>query len=239
VARSLRFLGNFYATMTDCRCEAAAATGDDGWLALGDGHARLVRRDELSAERAIRQADERNNVGDADLARMLQYVELLGLPRDQVMTIVRGGEETEMAGLGYMLDLLQLDRRTDRILPNGYCLLPPVRSCDKENACHGCGRFATGRSHLPGIRRQLAATEQLIRDRQAQHQGRYGEPMSDSNIWLEQRPAEIRSMRLEISALEALGDDTAIVRGPGVCGRVGYQDTGPAAIAITSKPETP
>jgi hypothetical protein len=25
------------------------------------------------------------------------------------------------------LDLMQLDRRTDRILPNGYCLLPPAR----------------------------------------------------------------------------------------------------------------
>jgi hypothetical protein len=44
VARTLRFLGNFYATMTDSRHEAAAATGDDGWLALGDGHGRLVRR---------------------------------------------------------------------------------------------------------------------------------------------------------------------------------------------------
>src|ERR1700756_132137 len=85
-----------------------------------------------------------------------------------------------------MLDLLQLDRRTDRILPNGYCLLPPVRSCDKGNACHGCARFATAPSHLPEIRRQLAATEQLIRDRQEQHAARYGELMSDSNIWLEQ-----------------------------------------------------
>ena len=112
-----------------------------------------------------------------------------------------------------MLDLLQLDRRADRILPNGYCLLPPVRSCDKGNACHGCGHFATDRSHLPEIRRLLAATEQLIGHRQEQHAARYGEPMSDSNIWLEQRHAEIRSMRLEITALEALGDDTAVVRG--------------------------
>lgn len=138
-----------------------------------------------------------------------------------------------------MLDLVQLDRRTDRILPNGYCLLPPVRSCDKGNACHGCDHFATDRSHLPEIRRQLAATEQLIRDRQEQHAARYGELMSDSNIWLEQRHAEIRSMRLEITALEALGDDTAVVRGPGVCGRAGYQDASPVDIAITSKPEAP
>ncbi len=71
VARTLRFLGNFYATMNDCRADAAAATGDDGWLALTDSHARLVRRDELAAERAIRQADERNYISDADLSRML------------------------------------------------------------------------------------------------------------------------------------------------------------------------
>ncbi len=102
-----------------------------------------------------------------------------------------------------MLDLLQADRRTDRILPNGYCLLPPVRSCDKGNACHGCDHFATDRSHLPEIRRQLTATEQLIEHRKAQHLGRYGEPMSDTNIWLEQRITEIRSMRLEITALQA------------------------------------
>jgi integrase len=52
-----------------------------------------------------------------------------------------------------MLDLLQLDRRTDRVLPNGCCLLPPTRSCDKGNACHGCDHFATDHSHLPEIRR--------------------------------------------------------------------------------------
>jgi hypothetical protein len=63
--------------------------------------------------------------------------------------------------------------------------------------------------------------------------------MSDSNIWLEQRYAEIRSMRLEVTAVEAPGDDTAVVRGPGVCGRAGYQDPGPVNIAITPKPDTP
>ena len=67
VACTLRFLGNFYRAMNDYRADAAAATGDDRWLALTDGHARLVRRDELAAERVIRQADERNYISDADL----------------------------------------------------------------------------------------------------------------------------------------------------------------------------
>lgn len=132
-----------------------------------------------------------------------------------------------------MLDLVQLDRRTDRILPNGYCLLPPTRSCDKGNACHGCDQFATDRTFLPAITRQLAETEALVATRQTQHAARYGEPMSPNNIWLEQRDAEIRSMRLEIKALNAQrSDDQSAVRGAGVLGRAGYQpqpvDEGPA-----------
>ncbi len=31
--------------------------------------------------------------------------------------------------------MLELDRRTDRILPNWWCLLPPRQACDKGNAC--------------------------------------------------------------------------------------------------------
>ena len=157
----------------------------------------------------------------------------------EFLAMVKIGRDGRELGMDRrdMLDLLQLDRRTDRVLPNGYCLLPPVRSCDKGNACHSCNHFATDRSHLPEIRRQLAGTEQLIEHRKAQHLARYGEPMSESNIWLEQRLAEVRSMRLEITALEALADDTAVVRGAGVCGRAGYQGSGPVPVTITSKPE--
>ncbi len=444
VARSQRVIGNFYRTMHDYRAEAAAATGDDRWLALTDSHARLYRSGELRAGRVIRQADERNYISDADLARMLEYVELLGLPRGQSRTISRDGRAAEVTGFGQpaimrawliqaltgrraaevlmmdfepltaipgvdpatvpeggmvarlryqqtkidgapatilagadvvqiireqqawvrehwqlgpagsvrylfpklagnrkgtrawdtghydgvlrqlsrvlqlrdahgaplsysrshrlrhtkattllnsgapihvvqrylghrspemsmryaatlastaereflalakigrdgravamdrrdMLDLIQLDQRTDRILPNGYCLLPPARSCDKGNACHGCGHFATDRSHLPEIRRQLTATEQLIEHRNAQHLARYGEPMSERNVWLEQRLAEVRSMRLEIAALEAQpGGDTSAVRGAGVCGRSGYQSE-PVPVTITTRPGT-
>src|SRR5215469_6120394 len=152
----------------------------------------------------------------------------------EFLAMVKIGRDGRQVGMDRrdMLDILQLDRRTDRILPIGYCLLPPVRSCDKGNACHGCDHFATDRSHLPEIRRQLAETEQLIEHRKAQHLARYGEPMSESNIWLEQRLAEVRSMRLETTALEALADGTAVVRGPGVCGRPGYQ-AGPVSVGIT------
>lgn len=49
--------------------------------------------------------------------------------------MVKIGRDGRQVGMDRrdMLDILQLDRRTDRILPNGYCLLPPVRSCDKGN----------------------------------------------------------------------------------------------------------
>jgi hypothetical protein len=33
-----------------------------------------------------------------------------------------------------LYDMLELDKRTDRILPNGWCLLPPRQACDKGNA---------------------------------------------------------------------------------------------------------
>jgi integrase len=438
----MQAIGLFYRVMSDYRAEAAAALGDDRWLALSDAHARLYRDGDWTRGRAIRQADERNYINDTDLARMLSHIDLLGLPRDQARTITVDGRQVEFTGFGHpavmrawliqaltgrrasevlmmdfgplsevpgldpatvpeggmvarlryrqtkidgapdtilvgadvvqiireqqawvrqqrnlgpevtprylfpkttgnrhatrpwetarynavlldfslalglrdtdgqllrysrshrlrhtkattllnagapvhvvqrylghlspemamryaatlastaereflamvkigrdgreigmdrrdMLDLMQLDRRTDRILPNGYCLLPPVRSCDKGNACHGCDHFATGKSYLPEIRRQLAATEQLIEQRKAQHLARYGEPMSERNVWLEQRLAGVRSMRLEITALQAQPDGgSSAVRGAGVCGRPGYQP-GPVSVTLTGKP---
>jgi hypothetical protein len=34
-----------------------------------------------------------------------------------------------------MFEALALDKRTDRVLPNGWCTLPPRQTCDKGNAC--------------------------------------------------------------------------------------------------------
>ena len=46
-------------------------------------------------------------------------------------------------------ELVQLDRHTDRILPNGVCLLPPPKRCDRGNACLTCDHFATDARHSP------------------------------------------------------------------------------------------
>ena len=74
-------------------------------------------------------------------------------------------------------ELVQLDRHTDRILPNGVCLLPPPKRCDRGNACLTCDHFATDARHLEELRAQLAATEELIQTRQAQHRQRTGTEM--------------------------------------------------------------
>ena len=84
-------------------------------------------------------------------------------------------------------ELVQLDRHTDRILPNGVCLLPPPKRCDRGNACLTCDHFATDARHLGELRAQLAATEELIQARQAQHRQRTGAEMGPGHIWLAER----------------------------------------------------
>ncbi len=167
-------------------------------------------------------------LGHLSPAMTMRYAATLASTAErEFLALAKVGRDGRELGMDRrdMLDLVQLDRRTDRILPNGYCLLPPTRSCDKGNACHGCDHFATDRSFLPAITRQLAETEALIATRQAQHTARFGEPMGPRNVWLEQRDTEIRSMRLEIQALGAQSsDDGAVIRGAGVLGRTGYQD---------------
>jgi len=51
-----------------------------------------------------------------------------------------------------LYDMLELDKRTDRILPNGWCLLPPRQACDKGNACLTCEKFTTDASFCRSCR---------------------------------------------------------------------------------------
>lgn len=433
VSRCLEAVAAFYSFMADYREEAAAATGDQRWLRLTNAHCRLWRPEEIGRAgrtRALPDADGSGYIADADLSKMFSFIELVGLGRDETMTVTVGGEQAELAGLGdssamrawilqaltgrraseilmidfepiedvpglspdgavdgamvarlrycqtkivgapetilvgadvvqvvreqqawvreryglaederlpylfpalvsnprglrprtagsylgrlgqldrlvnltdshgrplsfskshrlrhtkattllnlgapihvvqrYMghrspamlmhyaqtlattaereflalakinrdgreiamerqdlLDLVSLERRTDRILPNGFCLLPPTKSCEKGNACHTCDHFATDRSYLPEIRRQLAETEALVERRKQQYQERYNQAMSDKNVWLSERLKEIQAMRREVKALEAQPDDVAgqALRGPGVLARPAY-----------------
>ena len=98
----------------------------------------------------------------------------------------RDGRPLEMDP-GDVYELVQLDRHTDRILPNGVCLLPPPKRCDRGNACLTCDHFATDARHLGELRAQLAATEELIQARQAQHRQRTGTEMGPGHVWLAER----------------------------------------------------
>jgi integrase len=56
--------------------------------------------------------------------------------------ITADGRELELAPAD-LYQLLELDQRADRILPNGWCLLPPRQACDRGNACLTCDKFGS------------------------------------------------------------------------------------------------
>lgn len=116
-----------------------------------------------------------------------------------------------------LYEMAQLDTRTDRILPNGYCILPPTQSCGRGNACLSCGHFATDASQLPDLTQQLDDTRRLIRLRQQTFTARHGQPMGPGHIWLVERTREVSSLEAIIARL----DDTpsGAVQGAGTTGR--------------------
>ena len=140
-----------------------------------------------------------------------------------------GRGESAVPGASDLYEVLQLDRRTDRILPNGWCLLPPRQVCEKGNACLTCDLFVTDRSHLDALTRQQNATAALIDQRRAEFVARFGEPMSDDHVWLEPRLREARALESLLAAL--IHAET--VRGGGVPGR---SDGTSTLISITRKP---
>jgi integrase len=130
-----------------------------------------------------------------------------------------------------LYDMLELDRRTDRVLPNGWCLLPPRQVCVKGNACLTCDKFATDATFLPQLRTQMARTEQLIDERREAFRNRTGQEIGDDNVWLAARRQEQHALGRIILKLEhtRLADGTVrAVRGAGVGARID---------AITDKPD--
>ena len=105
-----------------------------------------------------------------------------------------------------LYDMLQLDQRTDRVLPNGWCLLPPRQSCDRGNACLTCDKFATDATFLPELRQQQDRTLHLIDQRQQAFSARAGTPMGEDNIWLQGRRREIASLESIITTLQCHPD---------------------------------
>lgn len=119
-------------------------------------------------------------------------------------------------------DMTQLSSRTDRILPNGVCLLPPVQTCDKGNACLSCGHFATDATHLDELIDQRAKTLTLIDVRQSQYRARTGRDLTEDNVWIHGRRREIASLNAIIDRIQAdpaLTDPQASVGGAGTANR--------------------
>lgn len=106
-------------------------------------------------------------------------------------------------------EMTQLAARTDRILPNGVCLLPPLKQCDKGNACLGCGHFATDATHLDELRTQLAATQALVTARRDQYRQRAGRELGEDNIWIIERHREINSLKAIIDRLATTDNSVA------------------------------
>jgi integrase len=122
--------------------------------------------------------------------------------------------------------LIELGKRTDRVLPNGLCMLPPRQTCNRGNACLTCDKFTTDASYLPEHEQQLEKLSELITQRQAAFRARTGEEMTSSNVWLEQRLTEQRALEKIITVLRdpqlAEQPDEAI-RGPGTSARAANQ----------------
>lgn len=128
-----------------------------------------------------------------------------------------------------LYDLLHLDQRADRVLPNGWCMLPPRQVCSKGNACLTCDKFVTDASHRGELQHQLEQSEALIARRQEQFTARHAEPMGEDNVWLAGRLAETSALKKVIVALDQIGvhDDGRLraVRGAGTSDRPGPAQT--------------
>lgn len=113
-----------------------------------------------------------------------------------------------------LYEITQLEGRVDRILPAGACLLPPAQSCDKGNACLTCPCFATDPSHTQALKEQRRSTIELIEIRNKQFNERHGQPMPETNVWMQARRQEIHSLDAILEALHDL-DDEQVVRNKG------------------------
>ncbi|MFD4530156.1 tyrosine-type recombinase/integrase [Streptomyces sp. NPDC058470] len=123
-------------------------------------------------------------------------------------------------------DSLHLFNRADRFLPHGWCMLPPLQTCDKGNVCLTCSVLVTDDSHQPALERQLAETAALIDRSTTAFQERHGCAMPEDNVWLLQRRAEHTALT---RLLETIGDKpNCAVQGAG-CGAA---PAGPVPLAL-------
>lgn len=125
-------------------------------------------------------------------------------------------------------DSLHLFRRADRFLPNGWCMLPPLQSCDKGNACLTCSVFVTDHTHRDVLQRQLRETADLIGRATTEFEQRHDRPMPEDNVWLIRRRAEHHALNQLLAALD-LTPASAAHGAPTECHR---RNAGPVALTL-------
>lgn len=102
-------------------------------------------------------------------------------------------------------DSLHLFRSADRILPNGWCMLPPLQTCGKGNACLTCSVFVTDTTHSSVLKRQLRETTEIIDRATTEFEQKHGQPMPSDNVWLNLRRAEHTALT---NLIDTLDDNT-------------------------------
>jgi len=164
-------------------------------------HTKLTRLAELGMPIHVLQ----RYAGHATPTMSMHYVAQREEHAEQAFLATRKfkADGTQVAFSRQDHDGMHLFDRADRFLPNGYCLLPPLQSCDKGNACLTCGVFVTDTSYLDTLNQQLAQTTALIERTTAQFQDRHGNPMPEDNVWLTHRTAERDALLRLLAAMKA------------------------------------
>ena len=127
---------------------------------------------------------------------------------------------TSTALQSFSNNLTMPSSRTDRVLPNGVCLLPPLKTCDKGNSCLSCGHFATDDTHTAELEDQYAKTTALIEVRRRQHRERTGRELTDDNVWIAARRRELHSLQAILDRLAAEDAHREAIAGARTAGRI-------------------
>jgi integrase len=164
-------------------------------------HTKLTRLAELGLPVHVLQ----RYAGHATPTMVMQYVAQREEHAEQAFlaTVKLKADGTRVAFSREDHDAMHLLGRADRILPNGWCLLPPLQSCGKGNACLTCSVFVTDQTHQQALERQLADTAALIDRATTDFAHRYGRPMPADNVWLAQRQAEHAALTRVLAAMQA------------------------------------
>lgn len=88
---------------------------------------------------------------------------------------------------------------------------PAPPTCNKGNACLTCTKFVTDESHEPALRQQRQKTLDLIERRQQAHVARFGEPMSDDNVWLRGRREEDTALGGVFLAIDRIRQEDGMI----------------------------